>query len=149
MLTGMTTLKPKLRWFQFRLRTLLVVVSVVALVLSWYVPRYRLVENQRHVTCAVGPCGGTVFYESGQPENYFLSPLPSLWYEAISGPQHTIIAVDVGNGESLGDDDIAAIRSLHLQCVFYDADTIDASTLQKLQQALPQCEFNKSGRRKF
>ena len=140
----MTEPKPKLRWFQYRLRTLLIFVSVVAVILSiisWYTHNYRLVEKQRSLTFAVAPCGGTVFYDNGYPEGYYLHPLPSLWYEAIWGPQHRIVAVDVGNGEHLEDDDIATVPWLSIRCILYDAEAIAPLTLQKLRQACPECQL--------
>jgi hypothetical protein len=129
--------KSKLRWFQFQLRTLFVLVFVVALALGWFMPRYRLAEKQRYLMLKAAVSGWDVFNESGWPEGFHLGPRPPLWYEAICGRDRTIVAIEVRDGKLLGDEDVAAIRDLQLQVV-YDPDLIDASALSKLQQTLPQ-----------
>lgn len=141
MLTAMAPMKPRLRWYQFSLRTLLIFVSVVAIILAWYTHRYRLVEKQRQLTFTVKPCGGTVFYEDGHAEGYFLHQLLPLWYEAVCGPQQRILAVDVGNAKELKDDDIAAIRWLSIKYVFFDEQALDPITLERLRHGLPESEI--------
>ena len=47
MLTGMTASTPKLRWFQFSLRTLLIVVTLCAIPCSWLAVKMRRAEREK------------------------------------------------------------------------------------------------------
>lgn len=59
----MTEEHPKRRrWFQFRLRALLIVVLVLSLPLSWFAVRMERVRRQREAAEKIERAGGTVMY---------------------------------------------------------------------------------------
>ncbi len=60
----MTAIKPKRRWFQYSLRTLLVFVTVCALACSWLAVKMRQAERQREAAKAIEKLGGQVFWDS-------------------------------------------------------------------------------------
>ena len=55
--------KPQRRWFQFRLRTLMVFVTLCAVACSWFAVRWRRAEKQREAVEAIREAGGNVRYE--------------------------------------------------------------------------------------
>lgn len=57
---GMTDTKPKLRWFQFSLRTLLIFVTLFAILLNWIGPKIRQAKRQREAVVAIQNLGGVV-----------------------------------------------------------------------------------------
>ena len=59
----MTTEPPKRRWFQFRLRTLLIVVLVLSLPLSWFGARLRKARRQRETVEEIRQAGSTAHYD--------------------------------------------------------------------------------------
>ena len=78
----MTTEPPKRRWFQFRLRTLLVVILVLSLPLSWFAVRMERARRQREAVEAIEQMGGSVMYDWERDPNrpdvlYVDHPVPS------------------------------------------------------------------------
>jgi len=63
MLAGMDQPRTRRRWFQFRLRTLLVAVVVVSLPLSWFAVRMERARKQREAVEWVEANGGSVTYD--------------------------------------------------------------------------------------
>ena len=59
----MTNDHPNRRWFQFRLRTLLIVVLVLSLPLSWFAVRMERARRQRAAVEAVSELGAIVYYD--------------------------------------------------------------------------------------
>ncbi len=62
-ITGMIAPKPKLRWFQFRLRSLLIFVTLCALPCSWLAVKRQEARRQREAIAAIKKLGGDVFYD--------------------------------------------------------------------------------------
>jgi hypothetical protein len=60
MLTGMTVPKPKLRWSLFRRRSLLLFVTVFAVVCSWVAERLRQVEREKTAERVISKMGAFV-----------------------------------------------------------------------------------------
>jgi hypothetical protein len=56
----MTVAKPKLRWFQFSLRTLLVFVTLCAIPCSWLAVKMQQAKRQREAVVAIEKLGGFV-----------------------------------------------------------------------------------------
>jgi Leucine-rich repeat (LRR) protein len=56
------TPKPKCRWFQFRLRTLLVLVTLCAIPCSWLGVKMRQARRQRDAVAAIKKLGGVVVW---------------------------------------------------------------------------------------
>ena len=55
--------KPERRWFQFRLRTLLIAVMLLALPLSWVAVRMERARRQREVVDEIVRLGGVSLYD--------------------------------------------------------------------------------------
>ena len=55
--------KPKRRWLQFSLRTLLVFVTLSAVACSWFVVKMQQVRRQREAVKAIMEAGGWVWYD--------------------------------------------------------------------------------------
>lgn len=60
---------PKRHWYQFSLRTLLVVVLLVSVGMSWLTVRMQRVRKQREVINAVWELGGWVYGEAAEPSD--------------------------------------------------------------------------------
>ena len=59
----MTNESPKRRWFQLKLRTLLIVVLVLSLPLSWFAVKTERARRQRLAVEAIQELGGSVGYD--------------------------------------------------------------------------------------
>src|SRR5258708_3224922 len=58
-----STLKPRRRWLQFRLRTLLLVTAVLCVPLAWVAVRMNQKRQERATVAAIERLGGIVKYE--------------------------------------------------------------------------------------
>ena len=56
----MTTPKPKLRWFQYRLRTLLIVVTLCAIPFAWVAAKWLQLKREQEAARAFETLGGLV-----------------------------------------------------------------------------------------
>ena len=52
--------KPKLRWFQFRLRSLLVLTLLCSIACSWLAVKKQRADRQRELVSAIREAGGSV-----------------------------------------------------------------------------------------
>ena len=88
----MTTESPKRRrWFQFRLRTLLIVVLVLSLPLSWFAVRMERARRQREAVEAIENALGWVTYEPAVPT------APD-WARNVLGDDFFVDVVEVRSG---------------------------------------------------
>lgn len=71
------------RWFQFRLRTLLIVVLVLSLPLSWFGARLRKARRQRAAVEAIERAGGSWFYYCST-SGFSTQPYPT-WLRGLLG----------------------------------------------------------------
>ena len=55
--------RPKRRWFQFRLRTLMVFVTLCAVACSWFAVKLQQARRQREAVEAIREAGGHVTYD--------------------------------------------------------------------------------------
>ncbi len=95
------------RWFQFRLRTLLIGVVAWSVLLSSYFAVTRQARRQREAIAAIRASGGSVIYEWQRTENGHSNeyePKPT-WIRAVLGDDYFDRVVEVSFGESLDDDD--------------------------------------------
>ncbi len=84
----MTTEKPKRRWYQFSLRTLLVFVLLFSIGMSWFAVKLQPARRQRAAVQVIEELGGWVLYD-GELEA-FLSPKsgPPPWLKKLLGPDY-------------------------------------------------------------
>ena len=161
---GMSEKHPKHgRWFQFRLRTLLIVVLVLSLPLSWFAVRLERARRQKEAVAAVRELDGEVIYEpkarAWQP---LFAPLRSLLGRDFTDKvthvllQHTDATDDVLDHvkwldslfelclfeTQITDDGLGQLEGLtdlrHLD--LRDTD-VTAAAAKKLQEALPNCDI--------
>lgn len=117
--------KPKRRWFQFRLKTLFIVVAVLCVPLAWVGVRMNQKRHERAVIAELEQLGGMVMYEwqgkredgVWQPENWRTGDPPGpLWIHQIFGDDFFSHVVYVALlGSPANDDDlqmVATIRGL-------------------------------------
>ena len=88
----MTAPKPKLRWFQFSLRTLLVVVTLCAIPCSWLAVKLRQARRERAAATAIEKLGGQVEWSK---------PSGPAWLRSFVGDDSfkTVKGVDVWGSE--------------------------------------------------
>jgi hypothetical protein len=55
--------RPKLRWCQYSLRTLLLGVLLASIGMSWFTPRIQRARKQREAVEAIERLGGEVLYD--------------------------------------------------------------------------------------
>lgn len=111
----MTTTKTKRRWFQFRLRTLLLVVTVFAVCMAWYVSR---AQRQRRTVAALRAMGGRVVYNA----DLRLPELAPAWLQRLLGDDYffSVSHLDLSRNTGVDDetlvhlDELAHLRSLDL-----------------------------------
>ena len=74
--------KPKLRWYQYGLRTALVFVSLVSVGMSWLAVRMQSARAQREAVVAVQAAGGTVRYQHELDASGNVIPVDGLVWDA-------------------------------------------------------------------
>ncbi len=95
--------KPR-RWFQFRLRTLLVGVLVLSLPLSWFAVRMERARRQRVAIAAIGRLGGRVHYET-------ISSAPE-WARDVLGVHSFLDSAIASPTAAFGDDEAKCLKDL-------------------------------------
>ena len=105
--------KRKRRWFQYSLRTLLVLVTLFAVACSWYDYEMRKAAKRRAAIVKIEKLGGAVrYYDAsykytrGKPRQWFS------WLRNIHGDEHLGNAVSVRFYDSLTDADLVHLGAL-------------------------------------
>jgi len=113
----MTTTPSKLRrrWFQFSLRTLFVLVTVLCV---WLAVTANRARNQREAVAAIEELGGSVRYE--YQNSFGQEPPGPKWLRELVGEEYFVSVVDV----------------------FLHNTKVTDNGVKKLQQALPNCQIN-------
>ena len=116
--------KRKRRWFQFRLRTLLIVTAVVALAYGWLASKIEKKSRERQAVEMVFSKGGVVHYYYQQSvtaagQKVWLqggNPPGPTWLRAILGANYfsevQVVFFDFKNPPTLTDADLESIESL-------------------------------------
>ena len=55
--------RPRLRWYQYSLRTLFVLTLIVSLLMSWHATKMKRATAQKNAVEAILAAGGTVEYD--------------------------------------------------------------------------------------
>lgn len=84
------------RWLQFRLRTLLIVVLLLSLPLSWFGTRLARAGKQREAVVAIKRLGGSVVYDWEDASSSSAAKPPSSWLRTLLGDDFfdTIVRVE-------------------------------------------------------
>ncbi|MGA2031281.1 MAG: hypothetical protein ABSG68_03405 [Thermoguttaceae bacterium] len=157
---GMIAPRPKLRWFQFSLRTLLVFVTLCAFACSWLAVKLQQAKRQREAAAAVEKLGGQVEWSE---------PSGPLWLRRLLGDDLFRSVVDVGlGGTEVTDAELEHLKGLdqlqslnlartniagaglgnlkglnQLQYVYLGGTQVTDAGVKKRQQALPNCEIER------
>ena len=128
MLTGMTDRKPKRRWFQYSLRTLLVFVTLSAIPCSWLSVKMRQAERQRQAATAIEKLGGTVTW------NDVASKRPA-WLRSLLGSDFfDSVEIVVLNNAQVTDAGLEHLRGLsQLQELFLANTKVTDTGLENLK----------------
>lgn len=115
---GMTTESPKRRWPQFRLRTLLIVVLVLSLPLSWLAVKMERARRQREAVEAIQDLNGFVDYD--YQHDLGSDDYSPMWLRSILGDtlafHYSNPVESVELGESVGDAELAILKR-HLEAM--------------------------------
>lgn len=167
----MTTEPPKRRWFQFRLRTLLIVVLVLSMPLSWFAWRMERARRQRAAVEAIEQVGGYVGYNAypiPPPGMVRVVPTPKpSWLRNLLGIDffENVVYVFLPNGDAsdfdleqfkglpnlrelrfkdppVSVDELEHLREIEgLQILGLPQDVTSAD-VERLQEALPNCKID-------
>ena len=126
--------KPKRRWFQFRLATLLLLTLVCAIALAlWVAPAAR---QRRAVELFEGLGGVVVYADEGDD-----SPLVPEWLREWLGPDyfHSVRVVRL-RGTQISDAGLAHLKGLTaLEWLALNNTQISDAGIEELEAALPNC----------
>jgi hypothetical protein len=115
--SDMTDPKPKRRWYQFSLRTLLVFVFLVSLPLSWLAVKIQQARERREAVAVFLKAGGQVRYEYQVDEDFNQisgaeTPAPA-WLGNLLGQDFFSHVVAVtARGHALGNREVAQLERL-------------------------------------
>jgi hypothetical protein len=144
----MTDPKPKLRWFQYSLRTLLVLVTLCAFACSWLAVKLKQAKQQREAVEQIVKLGGEVEYDWQFDEKWTFAtnakmPTPQ-WLRSQLGDDlfQSVIVVEV-YGTEVTDAVLEHLKGLsQLRWLFLDGTQVTDAGVKKLQQALPNCNIS-------
>jgi hypothetical protein len=114
--TASTPLKPRLRWYQYRLRTLLILMTLLAVWMSWISHRAR---QQKFAVEKIQALGGTVNYDyqkiTGDVYHFNdqASPSGPEWLRKLFGDEYfqNVVWVTLSK-TTVTDDDLAILKNL-------------------------------------
>jgi hypothetical protein len=152
-------LRPRRRWFQYKLRTLLIAMTLASVGMSWFVARMQRAKRQREAVEAIlsnGWCD--VVYDNDSRDVYMPdlvllnaavtgkpppAPPPAPWIESSLGKDFCRSAVGVGIPLSHVGEMLPAVRQLpDLQKVLIlvgeeDGDEELKAAIRQVEQAVP------------
>ena len=127
--------KTKRRWYQFRMRTLLVVVTVVTVPLGWVGWRLEQARGERAVIAWVMETGGSVSFHHGQRSWWGKST--DKWFGK---------RVRSASLQKMQVSDLSPLAELkNLEQLYVSRTKVSEEQVQKLRQALPNCEIHHVG----
>ncbi len=133
----MTTLKPRLRWFQYSLRSLLVLMVLVSIGMSWFAVKMQRARKQKEAVEAIKKLGGEIQYdyEVRQAGN----PLPRVppgpaWLRNLLGDDFFASAVGVFFPPSVTDAGLEHLKGLRqLQRLGLSGTQVSDAGLERLK----------------
>jgi len=147
-MTDTETPKPKRRWYQYSLRTLFVVMTMVACFCSWYAYEMNEAAKRRAAIEEIKTIGGMVFYYDA--DIYPVMPAggePPDWYSLLRqlhGDEHLGNAISVFlDGTQITDADLIHLKGLtELEGLYLHGTQITDAGLVHLRD-LPRLEVLK------
>ena len=133
--------KPKRRWFQYSLRTLFIITTLVAIACSWYVCEMQKAAKRRAAIAEIEKQGGYVYYyDASNPRTMGEPPRWFSLLRRLHGDEHLGNAVIVGMSRPITDSELVYLKGLtkleHLYLVrlqVTDAGLIHLRDLTKLK----------------
>ncbi len=125
----------KRRWLQYRLRTLLIAVLLLALPLSWIAMRMEKARRQREAVETIAELHGMVWYDYHEILGDFAEhpPIPSLLLKLLGDDFFSDVVGVAFFGDSLGDDDLKVLGTLpHIDFVILAGIPITDNGLRHL-----------------
>ncbi len=115
------TSKPKRRWHQYSLRTLLIFVTLFAIACSWFAVKMQQARKQREAVEAIEKLGGWVIYDNQFDDSDDIwkdrKPAVSAWLRKILGDDffRTVVSAEQIHDASMPIlKDLNEIRQLNL-----------------------------------
>ena len=135
--TPPTTPKPRRRWLQFSLRTLMALVVLLSLPLAWFALKIRKAERQQQAMEAIRKTGGVVVYD------YEFEVFANRLAEA------KLLGVDMNYGPNEPEPPAPEwLRGLLGVDFFSDVAVVDLTRthatkegIEELKRALPNCDI--------
>jgi hypothetical protein len=163
-------LKPKLRWFQYSLRSLFVLTLLASIGMSWVAVRMQRARRQREAVEAIQSLGGGVFYDYQKGSSICRpqgQPRAPAWLRNLLGDHFFVNVVGVGLcGNRVTNKELSRLKPFpNLEFVILTCTRIDdgcvehllgfphlhyleirytgitGTGVKKLQQALPNCKI--------
>jgi Leucine-rich repeat (LRR) protein len=125
--------KPKLRWYQYSLRTLFVFMTLCAVACSWLAVKMRQAKKQQEAVEAIQKVGGSVTYDyvyAGKP-----NPQPPPWLRELFSDDFfaTVACVDFDNTQ-VTDAGLEKLKGLtQLQALFLENTQVTDAGLESLK----------------
>jgi hypothetical protein len=135
--TSPTAPKPKRRWFQYSLRTLLVVVTLFAIPCSWLVVMLRQAERQRKAVAAIRNLGGSTGLGSySSPPEWLRSLVGDDFFQTVNSVDLNLTKVTDSDLENL--DGLGQLKHVSL----FGADKITDAGLGHLERMSQLLKLN-------
>ena len=154
------TAKPRRCWLRFRLRTLLIVVTVLAVPLGWVGWRLGQVRREQAAIAWVEEMGGHVDFRSLIEENSWWEELADKWFGGtvrfvfLEDTQVSDLSplaelkslrfIDLRNTQVSNLSPLVELKSLEL--LWLRNTPVSEEQVQELRQALPNCTISHSVR---
>jgi hypothetical protein len=153
MTTTTATSAPRRRWFRFRLRTLLIVVTMLSLPLAWVGWELQKVRQERPVIASIEEQGGEVYFYSIFDEQSWWEKTKERCFgkRAMTVSLHDPEVIDLTSLVALENlkelyicspkvKDLSPLAELkNLERLYLDYTQVTDEQVQRLQEALPNC----------
>ena len=126
--------KPRRRWYQYRLRTLLVVVLLASIGMSWFAVKMQQARRQEEAVAAVRKLGARVTYNYQEGDPYADPPTP-VWLRRLLGDDFFFAVTGVLlDHHQVTDTEVARLKGLtQLQRLNLDYTTVKGPGLEHLK----------------